>query len=43
VLIVIAGIGFQQVIDFIVGPAAQALLRGLEYSHLVFGSMTMHF
>lgn len=40
VLIVILGIGFQQVIDFVVGPAANALLRGLEYASLVFGSAT---
>jgi multicomponent Na+:H+ antiporter subunit D len=39
VLILVFGIGFQQVIDFIVGPAANALLRGLEYSQLVFGSV----
>jgi multicomponent Na+:H+ antiporter subunit D len=40
VLIVIFGIGFQQIMDFIVGPAANALLRGLEYSQLVFGSFS---
>ena len=43
VLIVIFGIGFQTIINFIVGPAAHALLRGLEYSHLVFSSFTMNF
>ncbi len=43
VLIVLLGIGFQPIIDFIVGPAAHALLRGLEYSHLVFGSFTTNF
>lgn len=43
VLIVIFGIGFQTIINFVVGPAAHALLRGLEYSHLVFSSFTMNF
>lgn len=43
VLIVLFGIGFQPIIDFVVGPAAHALLRGLEYSHLVFGSFTTNF
>lgn len=43
VLIVLLGLGFQQVIDFIVGPAANALLRGLEYAPLVFGSITTGF
>lgn len=43
VLIVVIGIGFQPVMDFIVGPAAHALLKGLEYSHLVFSSFTMNF
>ncbi|MCK4453126.1 hypothetical protein KAU59_02105, partial [candidate division WOR-3 bacterium] len=43
VLIVLVGIGFQPIIDFVVGPAAHALLRGLEYSHLVFGSFTTNF
>lgn len=43
VLIVLLGIGFQPIIDFVVGPAAHALLRGLEYSHLVFGSFTTNF
>ncbi len=43
VLIVLLGVGFQQVIDFAVGPAAHALLRGLEYANLVFGSVTVSF
>lgn len=43
VLIVILGIGFQPIINFIVGPAAHALLRGLEYSHLVFNSFAASF
>jgi len=43
VLIVILGIGFQPIINFIVGPAAHALLRGLEYSHLVFNSFAANF
>jgi multicomponent Na+:H+ antiporter subunit D len=43
VLIVLFGIGFQQVIDFLVGPAANALLRGVEYANLVFGSVGMSF
>lgn len=43
VLIVLFGIGFQQVIDFLVGPAANALLRGIEYANLVFGSAGTNF
>lgn len=43
VLIFLIGVGFQTVIDFIVGPAAHALLRGLEYANLVFSSFTMSF
>ena len=43
VLIVLLGIGFQQVIDFLVGPAANALLRGVEYANLVFGSVGVSF
>jgi len=43
VLIVLLGVGFQQIIDFIVGPAAHALLRGLEYSQLVFGNIALNF
>ncbi|MCK4940767.1 NADH/ubiquinone/plastoquinone (complex I) [candidate division WOR-3 bacterium] len=43
VLIVLLGVGFQQVIDFVVGPAAHALLRGVEYANLVFGSVTVSF
>ncbi len=43
ILIVILGIGFQQVIDFIVGPAANALLRGIEYSQLVFSYVAAGF
>lgn len=43
VLIVIIGIGFQPVMEFVISPAAHALLRGLEYSHLVFSSFTMTF
>ncbi len=43
VLIVLFGIGFQSIGDFLVGPASQALLRGLEYSHLVFTSFTVNF
>jgi len=37
ILIIAFGIGFQQINDFLIGPAAHALLRGLEYAHLVFG------
>ncbi|MGB7053942.1 MAG: proton-conducting transporter membrane subunit, partial [bacterium] len=43
VLIVLFGIGFQQIIDFLVGPAANALLRGVEYASLVFGSVAVDF
>lgn len=43
VLIVLVGIGFQPVMDFVVGPAAQALLRGLEYSQMVFGYSPVSF
>jgi len=43
VLIVLLGIGFQQVFDFVVGPAAHALLRGIEYANLVFGSVAVGF
>ena len=43
VLIVLLGVGFQQVVDFLVGPAAHALLRGVEYANLVFGSVALGF
>lgn len=43
VLIVLMGVGFQPIMDFIIGPAAHALLRGLEYANLVFGPFTMNF
>ena len=43
VMIVLLGIGFQQVVDFFVGPAAHALLRGIEYANLVFGSIAVGF
>jgi len=43
ILIVIVGIAFQQIIDTLIGPATQALLRGLEYSHLVFSYFSMNF
>jgi multicomponent Na+:H+ antiporter subunit D len=43
VLIVLFGIGFQQIVDFLVGPAANALLRGVEYASLVFGSVAVGF
>jgi len=43
VLIVIIGIGFQPVMDFIVGPAAHALLRGVEYANLVFSHVLVNF
>jgi multicomponent Na+:H+ antiporter subunit D len=43
VLIVLFGIGFQQIIEFIVGPASNALLRGAEYASLVFGSVAVGF
>lgn len=43
VLIVILGIGFQPIIEFIIGPAAQALLRGTEYAQLVFSYFPLNF
>jgi len=43
VLIVLGGIGFKPVLDFIIGPAANALLRGVEYANLVFGQFTTNF
>lgn len=43
VLIVIVGIGFQPIMDFVIGPAAHALLRGVEYAQLVFSQFTMSF
>ncbi|HEC77757.1 MAG TPA: NADH/ubiquinone/plastoquinone (complex I) [candidate division WOR-3 bacterium] len=43
VLILLVGIGFQPIMDFVVGPAAQALLRGIEYSHMVFGFIAASF
>ncbi|OGC39214.1 hypothetical protein A2Y85_03390 [candidate division WOR-3 bacterium RBG_13_43_14] len=39
ILILIAGLGFNYVFDLIIGPAAHALLRGLEYAQLVFASV----
>lgn len=39
ILILIAGLGFNYVFDFIIGPAAHALMRGLEYAQLVFASV----
>lgn len=43
VLIVIIGIGFQPIVEFIIGPAAQALLRGAEYAQLVFSYFPLNF
>jgi multicomponent Na+:H+ antiporter subunit D len=43
VLTLVFGIGFQPIMEFIIGPAAHALLRGFEYSQLVFGSFTSSF
>jgi multicomponent Na+:H+ antiporter subunit D len=43
VLIVLIGIGFQPVVNIVIEPAAQALLRGIEYANLVFGSLPMNF
>jgi multicomponent Na+:H+ antiporter subunit D len=39
VLIVIVGLLFQPLMESVIGPAADALLRGLDYSHLVFGNI----
>ncbi len=43
VLIVLVGVGYQTIVDYIAGPAAHALLRGLEYSHMVFNYFSMSF
>lgn len=43
VLIVVTGIFFKQIMTYAIEPAAHALLRGLEYSHLVFGSFMSNF
>jgi multicomponent Na+:H+ antiporter subunit D len=43
VLALVFGIGFQPIMEFVIGPAAHALLRGFEYSQLVFGSFTSSF
>jgi len=43
VLIVVLGLGFQPFVDFIIGPAAHALLRGVEYAHLVFEGVVTGF
>lgn len=37
VLIFAFGIGFKPLVDFVIQPAAEALLRGLAYAHLIFG------
>lgn len=36
-LSLILGIGFQPVLQFIISPAARALLRGADYARLIFG------
>jgi len=43
VLIVVTGIFFQHIMTYAIEPAANALLRGLEYSHLVLGSFMSNF
>ncbi|MBN2620445.1 NADH/ubiquinone/plastoquinone (complex I) [candidate division WOR-3 bacterium] len=43
VLLVIVGLFFQQIETYLIEPAAQALLRGLEYSSMVFGSIPLTF
>ncbi|MGQ9678687.1 MAG: complex I subunit 5 family protein [bacterium] len=37
VLLVVVGLGFQGVLDHLVGPAAQVLLNGLDYARLMLG------
>jgi multicomponent Na+:H+ antiporter subunit D len=37
VLLLIFGIGFKPLMDYLVHPAAQALMRGLGYAALIFG------
>lgn len=43
VLIVVFGIGFQPIKNFLIGPAAHALLRGIEYSSMVIKYFSMNF
>jgi NADH:ubiquinone oxidoreductase subunit 2 (subunit N) len=43
VLALALGIGFLPIVEWVISPAAHALLRGLEYSQLVFSSMTFSF
>jgi formate hydrogenlyase subunit 3/multisubunit Na+/H+ antiporter MnhD subunit len=43
VLIVVTGVFFQQIMTYAIEPAAHALLRGLEYSNMVFGSFMSGF
>ncbi len=37
ILIVVAGIGFSGILEYVVGPAAKVLLNGLEYARMVLG------
>jgi multicomponent Na+:H+ antiporter subunit D len=37
VLVILAGLGFKGILDYLVGPAAKVLLNGLEYARLVLG------
>lgn len=43
VLIVVFGVGFQPINNFIIEPAAHALLRGIEYSSMVIEYFSMNF
>jgi multicomponent Na+:H+ antiporter subunit D len=43
IVLVLSGIFFQQIESYLIEPAAQALLRGLEYSNMVFGSIPLIF
>jgi len=43
ILVLLTGLGFQTLMDFLIGPAANALLRGVEYAQLVFGSFSLNF
>ncbi len=37
ILIIILGIGYKPIFDFVIQPATEALLRGTEYINLIFG------
>lgn len=43
VMLILVGLFFQHIEIYLIEPAAQALLRGLEYSSMVFGSIPLIF